>query len=55
MISFLHTLVFQSAAVMFLPMIWEIQGVWISIVVAEFMAVVLGTIFLVVKKKKYHY
>lgn len=54
-ISFLRTLVFQSAAVMLLPLIWEINGVWISIVVAEFMAVVLGAIFLKTKKKKYHY
>lgn len=55
MISFLRTLVFQSAAVMILPLIWGIHGVWISIVVAEFMAVVLGAIFLVAKQKKYHY
>lgn len=55
LISFLRTLVFQSAAVMLLPMLWGINGVWISIVVAEFMAVVLGTAFLVAKQKKYHY
>lgn len=54
-ISFLRTLVFQTAAVILLPVIWEINGVWISIVVAEFMAVVLGAIFLAAKKKKYHY
>ena len=54
-ISFLRTLVFQVAAVIFLPMIWELDGVWISIVVAEVMAVVFSVIFLVVKRKKYHY
>ena len=54
-ISFLRTLVFQTAAVIFLPMIWELDGVWISIVVAEVMAVVFSVIFLVVKRKKYHY
>lgn len=54
-ISFLRTLVFQSAAVLLLPMLWEIDGIWISIVVAESMAVVLGTIFLAAKQKKYHY
>ena len=43
------------AAVLLLPMIWEIDGVWISIVVAEFMAVVFSGIFLIVKRKKYHY
>lgn len=43
------------AVVLLLPMIWEIDGVWISIVVAEFMAVVFSGIFLIVKRKKYHY
>ena len=54
-ISFLRTLVFQCAAVLLLPKIWGINGVWISIVVAEFMAVVLGMIFLAAKQTKYHY
>ena len=55
LISFLRTLVFQCAAVMLLPKLWGIDGVWISIVAAEFMAVVLGTYFLITKQKKYHY
>ena len=54
-ISFLRTLVFQTAAVIFLPMVWELDGVWISIIVAEVMAVVLSVIFLIAKRKKYHY
>ena len=54
-ISFLRTLVFQCAAVIILPLLWGIDGVWISIVVAEFMAVVLGAIFLIAKRKKYQY
>lgn len=55
LISFLRTLVFQIAAVLFLPMIWGINGIWISIVVAELMAVVTSVIFLILKQKKYHY
>lgn len=54
-ISFLRTLLFQSSAVMLLPLILGIKGVWLAIVVAEFMAVLLGTIFLASKRKKYHY
>lgn len=54
-ISFLRTLVFQIAAVFLLPLIFGINGIWISIVVAEFMAVVVGFLFLAVKKKKYKY
>ncbi len=55
LISFLRTLVFQIAAVLLLPMIWGIDGVWISIVVAEVMAVVISAVFLVIRQKDYHY
>lgn len=51
LISFLRTLVFQVAAVLLLPLIWEIDGVWISIVVAEVMAAAISAVFLVVKRK----
>ncbi len=55
LISFLRTLVFQVAAVLLLPELWGLDGVWISIVAAEFMAVVFSAIFLIAKRKKYHY
>jgi len=55
LISFLRTLVFQVAAILLLPLIWEIDGVWISIVVAEVMAVTFSAVFLILKRKKYHY
>ncbi len=54
-ISFLRTLVFQVAAIMFLPFFLGINGIWISILVAEFMAVIIGVIFLLAKRKRYHY
>lgn len=54
-ISFLRTLVFQVAAVLLLPLLFEIDGVWFSIVVAEFMAVVFSAVFLLGKQKKYQY
>ena len=54
-ISFLRTLVFQVAAVLLLPLIWGIDGIWWSIVVAELMAAVAGAIFLFIHRKKYHY
>lgn len=54
-ISFLRTLVFQVIAVIVLPLLWGINGVWISIVAAEFMAIILCIIFLIAKRKKYHY
>lgn len=54
-ISFLRTLVFQIAAVLLLPLIWGIDGIWWSVVVAEVMAVLVGLIFLAAKRKKYQY
>lgn len=55
LISFLRTLVFQIAAVMILPRLFGIDGVWYSIVVAELMAVAFSTIFLIAKRKRYRY
>jgi len=54
-ISFLRTFVFQCGAVLLLPVIFGIDGVWISIVAAELIAVIISVIFLVVKRNKYHY
>lgn len=54
-ISFLRTLVFQIAAVSLLPLILGIDGIWLSLVVAEIMAASLGFIFLFLKRNKYHY
>lgn len=55
LISFLRTLVFEVASVLLLPLIWGINGVWFSIVVAEFMATLFSAIFLIAKRKKYRY
>ena len=55
LISFLRTLVFQLLAVLLLPLIWGINGVWASIIVAELMATTLSVVFLIIKRKKYRY
>lgn len=61
LISFLRTLVFQIVAVMFLPPLFDvlfqsgIDGIWVSIVVSEVMAVVVTVTFLIGMRKKYHY
>lgn len=54
-ISFLRTLVLQTAAVMILPVFMGINGIWISVVAAEFMAVILSAVFLIGKRNRYHY
>lgn len=55
LISFLRTLVFQVAAVLILPVIWGIDGIWISIVAAECMAAIITVLFLIGMRPKYHY
>ena len=55
LISFLRTLVFQVGAVLVLPLIWGIDGVWLSIVAAEVMAALTTGAFLLGKRKKFHY
>ena len=54
-IAFLRTMVFQTAAILLLPLLWDLNGVWLSVVTAELMAFILGIFFLTVKRKKYHY
>lgn len=55
LISFLRTLVFQIAAILVFPLIWKLDGIWLSIVFAEVAAVLVTVAFLVGKKKKYGY
>lgn len=55
LISFLRTLVFQAGAVLLLPRIWELDGIWYSVVVAEIAAGLLSSMFLITKRKKFHY
>ena len=55
LISFLRTLVFQAAAVLLFPLLWGLDGIWLSIAAAEVMAVLATLFFLLKKRKKYGY
>ena len=55
LISFLRTLVFQTAAVVGLSSLLGLDGIWYSVVAAEVFAVVFSALFLLLKRKKYHY
>ncbi len=55
LIAFLRTLVFQVAAVLILPLIWELDGIWLSIIVAETAASVVAVLCMALQKKRYHY
>lgn len=54
-ISFLRTLLFQVAAVLILPRLLGIDGIWLAIVVAELLALVITIYFFIKKKDNYHY
>lgn len=54
-ISFLRTFVFEIGSILILPFVFGVDGIWTAIVVAELAALTVTIIFLVVKRKKYHY
>ncbi len=47
--------VFQSGAVMLLPIFLGLDGVWLAVVAAEIMALCVSAIFCVAQRKKYGY
>ena len=54
-ISFLRTLLFQIGAVLLLPLVLELDGVWLAVVAAELAALVVTVFCFVRFKGKYHY
>ncbi len=55
LISFLRTLLFQVAAVLIFPLIWQIDGIWMSVAAAEFLAAAVTALFILAMRKKYQY
>ena len=54
-ISFLRTLVFEVISLLILPLILDIDGIWLSVIAAELMSVITAGIFMLIKKKRYGY
>lgn len=54
-ISFLRTLVFQVTAILVLPHLLGMNGIWLSVVAAEIAALFVNAFFLVKNRKKYQY
>ena len=54
-ISFMRTLVFQIAAVLALPVLLGLDGIWLAIVAAELLSLALTLYFFVRLRKQYHY
>ena len=55
LISFLRTMLFQLAAVILLPMVLRIEGVWLAITAAELAALVVTVYMFITKDKVFHY
>lgn len=55
LISFLRTCVFQCGAILLLPLLWDITGVWISTAVAEALSLAVCIFCFVFMRKKYGY
>ena len=54
-ISICRTLVFQMAAVFILPLIMGVDGIWVSIIIAEFLAAQMTIILIIFFERKYGY
>lgn len=54
-ISFLRTLVFQIAMIFILPEILGLNGIWLAVVVAEFLALFVSTTLIIKNRRKYAY
>ena len=55
LISFLRSLVFEVAAILILPLIFKLDGIWLSVVVAELTAAIMTILFLAAKRNVYQY
>ena len=54
-ISVCRTVVFQVGTILILPLFLGVEGIWYSIVVAEFLAMIVSVSLIVAKRKKYGY
>lgn len=55
MVAFLRTLVFETTAIILLPIVFGVDGIWGSIVLAELMATVVGAGFIYRMRRRYCY
>ena len=54
-ISFSRTMIFETSAVIILPILFGVNGIWLAIVCAELMALVVTISFFIRFRAKYHY
>ena len=54
-ISFMRALVFPVICIVFMPMVWGLDGVWYSLVGSEILGAFVSLYFMLSKRKKYKY
>lgn len=54
-ISFMRTLVFQIFAIMVMPLLFGLNGIWTAVIVAEGLSLIVSIICIILNKKKYKY
>ena len=54
-ISFSRTIIFECGAVLILPLLFGINGIWLSISVAEVFAIILSFVMFALLRKRYGY
>ena len=54
-ISFMRALVLPVICIIVMPRLWELDGVWYSLVGSELLGVAVSAWFMLGKRKKYHY
>ena len=55
LISFLRTMLFQVIAIIVLPMLLDIDGIWLAITAAELAALAVSVTMFITKDKVFHY
>ena len=55
LISFLRTMLFQVIAILLLPMLLGIDGIWLAVTAAELAALAVSAAMLLTKDKVFHY
>lgn len=54
-ISFMRSLILPVVCIILLPMIWQLDGVWFSLVASELIGIAVSLFFLLANRKKYQY
>ena len=55
LVSLLRTVVFQVSTVLILPLVLGVNGIWASTVAAEFCALLVAVLLILLNKRKYNY